>query len=78
MGERGGGYLVRQNALGLHGCGGERAVTADVQQLAQRGLVVWDLVGDEVGAEPASRRAQAGDMRQALDQGVTGPHGIEG
>jgi hypothetical protein len=62
-GKRGGGYIVRHNALGFEGRGGERTETVDAQQLSQRGLAMWDLVGDEVGAEPALRRAQAGDLR---------------
>tara|TARA_B110000914_G_scaffold43595_1_gene36979 strand:- start:441 stop:683 length:243 start_codon:yes stop_codon:yes gene_type:complete len=76
-GERGGSYLMRHNALGFGGSGGERAETADAQQLAQRGLAARDLVGDEVGGKPAPRRAQAGDLRQALDRAVTRPNGIE-
>jgi hypothetical protein len=52
VGECGGGYLVRHNALGFEGRFGERAETVDFEQLAQRGLAELDLVGDEVGAEP--------------------------
>jgi hypothetical protein len=69
---------VQHNALGFEGRGGELAETVDAQQLAHRGLAVWDLVGDEVGAEPAPCRAQAGDLRQVLDRGVKGPLWIEG
>ena len=76
-GGRGGGDLVRYNAMGLNGRAGKRVETTDVEQLAQHGLAVRDLVGDEVGAEPAPRHAQAGDLRQALDHGVTGPHEVE-
>ena len=42
---------------------GERAETADAQQLAQRGHATRDLVGDEVGGKLAPRRAHAGDLR---------------
>jgi hypothetical protein len=52
-----GSYFMRHNALGFGGSGGERAETADAQQLAQRGLAARDLVGDEVGGKPAPRRA---------------------
>ena len=54
-GERGGGYLVRYNALCFEGRFGERAKTVDAEQLAQRGLAELDLIGDEIEAELAPR-----------------------
>jgi hypothetical protein len=53
-------------------------MTVDFEQLAQRGLAKWDHVGDEVGAEPAPRRAHASDLGQALDRGIMGLHGVGG
>jgi hypothetical protein len=53
------------------------AEAADFQQPAQLGLVVRDLVGDEVGAEPAPHR-RAGRRSEVGARRLTGLHGIEG